>query len=159
MLLSYPEEALLELVHLDKICFHMWIPGLVRFVGEVDDELRIPFDDDVLDSERNGGLEAADEPVILRDVVGDLAAGAKTELNCVAELVTCGRGLDDAGASATTPAGAVEVYRPDVGGALPGSIDDSSRGSSGVGSVHSTTKSARALLLILFVVWNSSSDA
>ena len=73
---SYPEETLLELVHLGKVCFHMWIPGLVCFVGEVDDELRIPFDDDVLDSERNGGLEAADEPLILRDVVGDLAARA-----------------------------------------------------------------------------------
>ena len=39
------------------------------FFGEVDDELGVSLDDDMLDAECDGSLEAADESFVLRDVI------------------------------------------------------------------------------------------
>ena len=44
------KEMLLELMDLCKVCIYVVVFGLVYFVGEVDDELRVALDDDVQDS-------------------------------------------------------------------------------------------------------------
>ena len=65
----------------------MCIFGLVNFVGEVDQELRVALDDEVFNPKGNGGSDTGEEALVLGDVVGDLGARAKAELHGVVELV------------------------------------------------------------------------
>ena len=118
MFQPHAEEMLLEFMHLGEVCVHVRIFGLVCLVGEVDDELGVSFDDNVLDAESDGSLEAADESFILGDVVGDLAVGAKGELHCVEKLVAYGGGQDDTSAGASTTACPVKMHRPCARGRL-----------------------------------------
>ena len=67
----------------------MGVLGLVRFVGEVDDELGIALDDDALYPEGDCSSEPGEEALVFGDVVGDLVRLAlEAQLHGVVELVS-----------------------------------------------------------------------
>ena len=87
MLELHAEEALLEPAHLLQVGGHVLVLGFVALVGEVDEELQISLDEDALDAQSIGGLEASDEALVLSDEA--LVVMLEAELYGVVQLVSC----------------------------------------------------------------------
>ena len=68
----------------------MLILRLIYLVGEVDEELRVAPDGEALHPQGHRNLEAGDEALVFRYVVGDLLALLEPELYGVVELVLSG---------------------------------------------------------------------
>ena len=58
----HPLEVLLEPMDLFEVCRHVAVLWHVALVGEVDEELEVPLDEEVLDAECDCGPEASEEP-------------------------------------------------------------------------------------------------
>ena len=61
----------------------MLVPWFVHLVGEVDEELRVTLEGETPHPQGCAGLEAGDQSLIFRDVVGDLLTPLEVELHNV----------------------------------------------------------------------------
>ena len=91
MLQLQPPELLLHPADLRKVGFHVLIPWLVYFVGEVEEELRITLDGEALHPQGDCGFQACYQAFIFCYVVGDLFSVLEAELYGIVEFVL-GRG-------------------------------------------------------------------
>ena len=108
----HPLEVLLEFADLFQIGSYVIVLGRVAFVGEVDEELGVSFDEQMLDAERDCGPEAGKEAFVFGNVVGDLILVIKAQLHGVVELVAYWRGEDRASPRALRGELPVEVHGP-----------------------------------------------
>ena len=71
------QESFLNFVYLFTVLLHLLVLWLVRFVGEVDEELGVTSDGEAPHSQHRRSLEAGDQALILSDVIGDLPSMLK----------------------------------------------------------------------------------
>jgi hypothetical protein len=96
-------EVLLHLLVLFEVSRHVLILQRVALVGEIHNQLRIPLDDDALNTQG---------PLILNDIVGDLVIWFEAELDGVAELVCGWRGENGPSPRVGEVEGTIEVQDP-----------------------------------------------